>query len=429
MLSISTPMHGVGHADYYIKLALQDYYTEHGHEPGCWFGHGAERLGLSGMVESQAYAHLLWGRSPDGRRPLVQNASDLRRQTAWDLTFSAPKGMSVAWALGSEEIRPQIIAAHRKAVETALTFLEEKAGLTRRGKGGERLEAADLLFALFLHKTSRAHDPHIHTHCVLINLAVRADGTTGALWTKEIFRAKIIAGAVYQVELAAGLSHELGFQIRPDRIGFQVEGVPQDLCRAFSKRRQAVEAELEVLGAYDAVTAKQATLNTRPSKVAVTDQQLRATWDKTAQSYGWDRHRAMSALHRTQGQPCTQRQLEQHFRDEAARVPTEQQTPRRLLGLAVEVAVELGADARMFRPLLRYVFGDQQTKSQAQPMQKTAAEVQETETTALPVRAAPTAATHLTQTTPEKPPQEERAEQALSSPCPFRWDTAGRQSV
>jgi len=365
-------MHGVGHADYYIKLAQQDYYTAEGHEPGRWSGPGADRLGLSDTVQSQAYANLLWGRSPDGRRPLVQNANDEHRQTGWDLTFSAPKSVSVPWAVGPEAIGKQIVAAHRDAVETALKFLQETAGLTRRGKGGQRLERTDLLFATFLHKTSRAHDPQLHTHCLLINLGVRADGTTGALWSKEFFRAKILAGAIYQVQLAANLSQEPGLPIRPDRIGFQVDGVPKNLCGALSKRRQAIEAVLDKRGTRDAVTAKRVAEETRPRKVVMSEQALRSVWQQTAETFGWNQASVMNLVHQTQVQRCSQRELEQRFRAEAAKLPAEKQTPRRLLGLAAAVAVELGADARMFRPLLRLVSGDQKTMSHAQPTQKTA---------------------------------------------------------
>ena len=365
-------MHGVGHADYYIKLAQQDYYTAEGHEPGRWSGPGADRLGLSDTVQSQAYANLLWGRSPDGRRPLVQNANDEHRQTGWDLTFSAPKSVSVPWAVGPEAIGKEIVEAHRHAVETALSFLQETTGLTRRGKGGQRLERTDLLFATFLHKTSRAHDPQLHTHCLLINLGVRADGTTGALWSKEFFRAKILAGAIYQVQLAANLSQEPGLPIRPDRIGFRVDGVPKNLCGALSKRRQAIEAVLDKRGTRDAVTAKQVAEDTRPKKVVMSEQALRSVWQQTAETFGWNQASVMNLVHQTQIQRCSQRELEQRFRDEAAKLPAEKQTPRRLLGLAAAVAVELGADARMFRPLLRLVSGDQKTMSHAQPVQKTA---------------------------------------------------------
>ena len=166
-------MHGVGHANYYIELAQKDYYTAQGNDAGVWFGGGAEKLGLTGDVDSRAYEHLLWGRSPDGRRDLVQNAGDAHRQTAWDLTFSAPKSVSVLWALGSDDVRGKIETAHRQAVEAALSFLEETTGLTRRGKGGTRMESADLVFALFPHYSSRAFDPQVHTHALLVNLAVR----------------------------------------------------------------------------------------------------------------------------------------------------------------------------------------------------------------------------------------------------------------
>ena len=140
-----------------------------------------------------------------------------------------------------------------------------------RPSGGARLEQADLTFATFLHKTSRALDPQLHTHCLLINLAVRIDGTTGALWSKEFFRAKMTAGAIYQVQFAFGLNRDLGLSIQPDRIGFQVAEVSRELCRALSKRRQAMEAELDQRGARDAVTAKQVALDTRPRKVAVAE--------------------------------------------------------------------------------------------------------------------------------------------------------------
>jgi len=205
MLSIALPMHGVGHANYYVELAQKDYYTAQGNEAGTWFGQGAVKLGLHGEVDSRTFEQLLRGRSPDGRRDLVQNAGNPQRQTAWDLTFSAPKSVSVLWALGADDVRGPIEAAHRQAVETALSFLEETTGLTRRGQGGKRMERAELAFALFNHYSSRAFDPQVHTHALLINLAVRQDGTTGALWSQEFFRAKLAAGAMYQVELAAGL--------------------------------------------------------------------------------------------------------------------------------------------------------------------------------------------------------------------------------
>ena len=366
MLSISLPMHGVGHADYYIQLAQKDYYTAQGNEPGVWFGRGAAPLGLHGEVESRAFEHLLWGRSPDGCRDLVQNAGDAHRQTAWDLTFSAPKSVSVVWALAPEDVRKQIEAAHRQAIEAALTFLEETTGLTRRGKAGARMEPADLVFALFPHYSSRASDPQLHTHCLLINLAVRRDGTSGALWSKEFFRAKMAAGAVFQVQLAAGLSERLGLATQPDRIGFQVAGVPKEVCKAFSQRGETIRAILDERNDHDARTAKQVALDTRPHKVNVRREELTVKWRATAEPLGWNAARVSGLLHQCQVRPCSQKALEQRFHDEAARLPADKRSPGRLRGLAAGVAVELNANARMFRPLLRFVPGNLRGQAQLQ---------------------------------------------------------------
>ena len=366
MLSISLPMHGVGHADYYIELAQKDYYTAQGNDPGVWFGRGAAPLGLHGEVESRAFEPLLRGRSPDGCRDLVQNAGDAHRQTAWDLTFSAPKSVSVVWALAPEDVRKQIEAAHQQAVEAALTFLEETTGLTRRGKAGTRMEPADLVFALFPHYSSRASDPQLHTHCLLINLAVRRDGTTGALWSKEFFRAKMAAGAVFQVQLAAGLRERLGLATQPDRIGFQIAGVPKEVCKAFSQRGETIRAILDERNDHDARTAKQVALDTRPHKVNVRREELTARWRATAEPLGWNTARVSGLLHQCQVRPCSQKALEQRFHDEAARLPADKRSPGRLRGLAAGVAVELNADARMFRPLLRFLPGNLRGQAQIQ---------------------------------------------------------------
>jgi len=371
MLSISLPMHGVGHADYYLELAQQDYYTAQGNDPGAWFGRGADQLGLHGELRSQSFEHLLWGRSPDGKRPLVQNAGNPSRQTAWDLTFSAPKSVSVLWALAPEDVRAQIEAAHRQAVGAALGFLEETTGLTRRGKAGARLERADLVFALFSHYSSRALDPQIHTHCLLINLAVRRDGTTGALWSKEFFRAKKAAGAVFQVELASALRERLGLAIELANIGFQLSGVSRELCRLFSQRSEAMRAVLDERKDHDARTAKQVALATRPKKENVPRKELAANWRARAEPLGWNVDRALSLLHRCQAQPCSQSALEQRFKEEVAKLPAEKRTPGLLRGLAAGIAVQLQADARMFRPLLRFVSDHQAEPDQARSAART----------------------------------------------------------
>jgi len=80
------PRRGAGSADYYLSLAQDDYYAAGSESPGYWQGKGARQLGLAGTVQREAFKHLLAGMSPDGSRPLVQNAHEEDRQCAWDLT-------------------------------------------------------------------------------------------------------------------------------------------------------------------------------------------------------------------------------------------------------------------------------------------------------------------------------------------------------
>ena len=265
MLSISNPGKGASDGARYYLDERTDYYPVGDRHFSAWFGRGARRLQLQGTVERSAFYHVLNGYSPDGTQPLVQNARDPNRQCYWDLTFSAPKSVSVLWALAPAEARQAIEQAHRRAVERALAQVEATVGLTRRGPGGRIQERVALVFATFQEYASRALDPQIHTHAVLVNLGLREDGTTGALQTRDLFRAKLQLGAVYQDQLARELRQELGLTIERDRVGYRIMGVPRWLCRKFSKRRQAIEQALEDRGAHNAIAAKVAALDTPSS--------------------------------------------------------------------------------------------------------------------------------------------------------------------
>ena len=97
MLSISNPGKGSAAAAYYFK-----YYLTECLEPGEWFGDGAKLLGLSGEVDKATFCKLMKGKSPDGQHDLVQNAGSKDHVSHWDLTFSAPKSVSVLYAFGTE---------------------------------------------------------------------------------------------------------------------------------------------------------------------------------------------------------------------------------------------------------------------------------------------------------------------------------------
>jgi conjugative relaxase-like TrwC/TraI family protein len=287
--------------------AALGYFLGHGQEscyfndlvqPGRWAGNAAAQLDLPPTVTRAVFHHLLQGFSPDGRRPFVQNAGDPRRDACWDLTFSAPKSVSVLWALAPETTRKQIEQAHNEAVLQTLQYVELVAGLTRRGKGGAIKEHADVLLATFFHGASRSQDPALHTHAVLINLGLRQDGTTGALRTLEVFQCKMRAGALYRRTLAQRLTQRLDLTLDPEQVGFHVRGVPKALCHAFSKRSRAIRKLMQERGLTGAVAAKEVTLLTRPKKERLSPREFFARCAAKAQKLGWGQSQTHELLER-----------------------------------------------------------------------------------------------------------------------------------
>ena len=144
-----------------------DYYSGHGEAPGEWVGVGAEALGLSGHVSAEQFGALIAGLDP--RDPSVRLRASERdpKVAALDLTFSAPKSLSVLFAVSREEISSALAACHKEAVRAALEYLQAEAMMVRRGEGGKHVERAEgLIAAAYRHRMSRALDPQLHTHTV-----------------------------------------------------------------------------------------------------------------------------------------------------------------------------------------------------------------------------------------------------------------------
>ena len=137
-----------------------DYYSGRGEAPGEWVGAGAQALGLSGRVSAEQFNALIAGLDP--RDPSVRLRASERdpKVAALDLTFSAPKSVSVLFAVAPEEVSGELVACHEEAVRAALGYLEDTAVMVRRGDGGERVERAEgLIAAAYRHRMSRALDP------------------------------------------------------------------------------------------------------------------------------------------------------------------------------------------------------------------------------------------------------------------------------
>ena len=154
-----------GGEDYYLGLAAEDYYTKGGEPRGTWSGAGAEFLGLTGPVDEAAFRSVFRGYHPDSGDALVKNAGWSNRQCAWDLTFSAPKSVSIVWSAAPVAVRRRMQEFQREAVEAALRFAERKLVFSRGGKGGTKLYAVGIVASIWEHGTNRFFlQPQLHSH-------------------------------------------------------------------------------------------------------------------------------------------------------------------------------------------------------------------------------------------------------------------------
>lgn len=306
MLSISA----VKGVKYYLDLSQGDYYLKGGEPPGHWLGRGASLLGLSGEVEREKLEELSGGFHPFSGEKLVQNAgrtSGRGHHPGWDFTFSAPKSVSLAWALSDPATREAITAAHEKAVRFAFSYLESEAGMSRVGQGGTDRLPATLVAAAFRHGTSRAQDPQLHTHVVVANVAIGKDGESRTVFAKPLFEHKMTAGALYRAELASELER-LRFTIDEWRhrdpqkqrthSWFEVAEVPLHVTEYFSTRRREILAALAERGLNSAEAAKVAALDTRSRKEHVALAELLPRWSAQARELGFDSGR-LSTRERT----------------------------------------------------------------------------------------------------------------------------------
>ena len=263
-----------GQERYYEKsvaVGIDDYYAGRGESPGIWIGAGAASLGLEGVVEDGQLATLIRGdhpvsgdklrrRHPKARTITVEKIDPasgerrleektLRPVAGFDLVFSVPKSVSLLHALGDEDTRRAINEAHTASWQAALAYLEDEACVVRRGTGGVAREQAEgFVAAAYQHRTSRAQDPHLHTHVIVANMARRpSDGKWRALDGEAILKTyRLAAGYLYQAHLRGELSRTLGVEWEEPYKGMaELRHVPREVIREFSTRRAQVVQQVE----------------------------------------------------------------------------------------------------------------------------------------------------------------------------------------
>ena len=282
-------------------------------EASAWTGKGAEALGLRGKVEPDAFRGILEGIVPDGSgRRLGRREKDgtLSHRPGRDLTFSAPKSVSLVAMLGSNTA---VVAAHDAAVKRTLAWLEATTLQTRMKDpesgvlahaGGQKMVAAT-----FRHDVSRNLDPQLHTHAVIANMVQGEDGGTprSGKWrtmsNETLYRRQKLVGMVYRSELARELA-ALGYGIEKTHADgrFEIAGVARPIVEAFSSRRAEIEAAMAARGLGDPGSnphlAERAALMTRAHKRDVDRDALREIWREQAASLGFSAEEVVEAARR-----------------------------------------------------------------------------------------------------------------------------------
>ncbi len=334
MLSVSKL--SPGQEAYYersVADGIDDYYAGRGESPRGVVGQGAMELELQGVVGEGELGRLISGRNPLTRAVLrshpprkqttherIDPASgerylevkELKPVAGYDLVISPPKSVSLLHALGSEKTGHAVDQAHLSAWQAALSYLEERACVTRRGRNGRvRERASGFVAAAYQHRTSRAQDPHLHTHVIVANLARSPDGTFRALDGRPILEHyRLAAGYLYQSHLRYELTRSLGVEWQVPVKGMaEIAGVPDEVLREFSTRRLQVLDHLEREGTSGFYAAKVAAVATRDRKEPLDLPRLREEWRARSAEHGLGRRQLKRLLGRAVERELGEREI------------------------------------------------------------------------------------------------------------------------
>ena len=303
MLNLAKLAAGPGAGRYYVDqvaLGAEDYYAGGGEAPGRWIGGGAALLDLAGEVDEDGIVRLLEARDPGSGEPLRRPLS-FGAVGGFDLTFKAPKSVSLLFGIADELVREQVRAAHAVAVADALGYLEREACRTRRGAGGATVvEGGGFVAAAFEHRTSRAGDPLLHTHVVVGNVTRGPDGRWTALDGRALYWHQKAGGYLYQARLRAELTERLVVRWQAvERGAADLAGIDRGVIEHFSRRRAEILEHMAARGEHSAQAAEIAALETRKRKRDVPIERLREQWRARAAEHGLTRVRVRSLLGRT----------------------------------------------------------------------------------------------------------------------------------
>jgi conjugative relaxase-like TrwC/TraI family protein len=277
---------------------LGEYYSERDTRVPTWMAAGdkaavGELVGLDGAALDGGFADTeVAGRwLDDGVAPNGVTGGAFVKESVhgFDLTFAAPKSVSLLRALSGDVSEKAVLAAHLRGIEAAMTYLHDHAGYTRVHNpvtGNKDLQRLPGLVGIaYQHETSRCGDPHLHTHVLVPNRQARADGALVSIDSKSLYHEARAAGIVYQAVVRSELWAERGAEwVVDERSGMgEIAGITKRCARAWSQRssqlRDWARDHLVVEGEATAQQLATAQKATRPKKAeSISWGELTAQW-------------------------------------------------------------------------------------------------------------------------------------------------------
>ncbi|ELQ6108579.1 conjugative transfer relaxase/helicase TraI [Cronobacter turicensis] len=298
MMSVAPVASAGGAAQYYSNA---DNYYFLGNLQSLWMGEGAKKLGLEGPVRGEALTAILEGRLPDGSRLGKEINGNHVHRPGHDLTFSAPKSVSLLVLVGNDKA---LLDAHNHAVRVAASYVEKlisardtKDGVTSIVPTGKMVAAA------FTHDTSRNLDPQLHTHLLVANMtesngkwkALATDYIHGAGFIETVMKMQVTLGKIYRQALREQVE-ALGHKV--ESVGknglWEIKGVPEVVREEFSSRGKEIEG---AVGAEATLRSRDvAAKDTRQAKVDPSRLRLRERWLGQMKDLGWDMQEYQDSL-------------------------------------------------------------------------------------------------------------------------------------
>jgi conjugative relaxase-like TrwC/TraI family protein len=297
MLDISKPLTSAKVQSYYrseYSSASNSYFSQGGTLRGEWHGQLATTLALAGAVSEEAFDRLAEGQHPHTGEQLIEHRDTIKTQSGvevghragWDLTFNAPKTVSLTALVGEDE---RVREAHRSAVRAALTETE-KYVQARLGGNLPAENAGKWIAATFEHDTARPVNgypaPHLHTHVVVFNMTEDANGQARSLQPYELFKIQSMATAVYQNQLEYEV-RQMGYRIeRGKNHAPDIKGYSAEYMAAESLRTAEIQRAMEEHGVVGREAASVLKHQNREQKLTLTPDELRALHKKKAEEFG-----------------------------------------------------------------------------------------------------------------------------------------------